>query len=1188
MKEVLLGLISKINNKVAMYIVGAVALFSSYCFVMSYLGFSYKAQLIILILVFAITIGFYFYKKYQQSIAGKMLELGILKGKGKQTLAKVQEDYMKEKMADAIKGLKTSSLGVNKTGRAALYSLPWFVIIGPPSNGKSTLLRNSGLNFPFSIEKDENYKIKGMGGTENCDWWFSDQAIFLDLAGKYTQCNTDSDQSTWLSFLSVLKKSRSKAPLNGIIVTLGLTELMAYSDSERSKTVPNISTRIKELYSKLGQLIPIYFVFTKTDRIQGFENFFSSLSEDEKQQIWGVNLTDYLKDEDSGKYIDLRFNELVQQLTRSSFAKMSLERDQIKKNEIFDFPHQFNEAVVCAQELLKTFTKQNPYQEQVRMMGAYFVSNEQLAGDLVCKGSLLNSDNNEKFIFSPQSENTGFSNKKTSYFVNDFFHKLLFKNTDAYSSNKKTIQYLKRLKIAGLASSCAALALLFISYGYSLSANTYLIKDGEHKIKSSIDVLKKSALSGEHLEVTKESIEHYQTLTNYKKILPFYLRLGLYRGEQQRDTLAQLINHSGRNSVLLPIDNVLQARLKAYFYQWQKASAKEKMLLRGNYYTILKAYMMLSFPTHLNVDFCSRVITPLWYDKVFKNNKRIEIGQSSRYYSFVHYYLSVLKSNNLKNYSVKANIALINRVRRQLYSPTNASNLYASIRTRGLDELERFSISQLLNDYGLELIDSTRKIPKYYTLQGWHKYVLPKLEATVQSASEVDWVIDVPLHSLNKTKTYKSINSKLAKKFRAQMIDLYLSEYSDQWLRFLSSIHIQQFASIDDAANQFRVLYQTQGPIAQLFIKLKEQLAIMAVPEFQTTSHHVQKTFNSLKKLANVNGKILESYFKELGAIQSDLERLSGSPDLSRDALAYGKTILSTKGQSTELQKASRLIDKVLGEIDSTVTRNLLKPLLRSPIQEAWRVILLEAKRGLNHRWYDDVFKIYQSELRNKFPFSNNNEDSQEADVVEFFRQGDGILWGFINDKLNSYLDLRNEKFTNKKWLDIGLGLSNEFLNSLQAASTISRGLFKGDKFGFNFYVYPQPTTGLKEILFESGQKYFRYQNGPQEWIKFAWPGQNSSEGALLRLSPIDQQANLTLEQLNIWGVVHLFQKARLKQLSHSRFKASWNLRGANGRPYNVSLIIRGDGRNSILNTLLFNKRSLPKSLFDIKTLETI
>ncbi len=242
----------------------------------------------------------------------------------------------------------------------------------------------------------------------------------------------------------------------------------------------------------------------------------------------------------------------------------------------------------------------------------------------------------------------------------------------------------------------------------------------------------------------------------------------------------------------------------------------------------------------------------------------------------------------------------------------------------------------------------------------------------------------------------------------------------------------------------------------------------------------------------------------------------------------------------------------------------------------------------MEQRWEDEVFRTYQSELRNKFPFSSSKEEASEADVVEFFRKGDGIFWGFIHDKLIAFVDNKHEKYNNKEWLGIGLGLSKPFLNGLSFSKKISDGLFKGDKFGFDFYICPVPTLGVKEILFESGSKYFRYQNGPLEWVNFAWPGDNSSEGALLRLSPANDQSTLALEYTNIWGVLRLLQKAKVSQLTKTKFKATWHLRGRDGRAYSASLYVRGSGRNSILNALLFNNQSLPRHLFVAVEKETI
>ena len=66
-----------------------------------------------------------------------------------------------------------------------LYQLPWYVIIGAPGSGKTTALANSGLQFPLA-DRFGKTALRGIGGTRNCDWWFTNEAVLLDTAGRYT------------------------------------------------------------------------------------------------------------------------------------------------------------------------------------------------------------------------------------------------------------------------------------------------------------------------------------------------------------------------------------------------------------------------------------------------------------------------------------------------------------------------------------------------------------------------------------------------------------------------------------------------------------------------------------------------------------------------------------------------------------------------------------------------------------------------------------------------------------------------------------------------------------------------------------------------------------------------------------------------------------------------------------------
>ena len=130
-------------------------------------------------------------------------------------------DAIRSRMGEAVKTIKTSKLG-QTTGRSALYELPWYMVIGNPAAGKSTAVVKSGLKFPFA--DNAGNIIQGIGGTRNCDWFFTTEGILLDTAGRYSV--HEEDRGEWLGFLSLLKKHRPKAPLNGVIIAVSIAELV--------------------------------------------------------------------------------------------------------------------------------------------------------------------------------------------------------------------------------------------------------------------------------------------------------------------------------------------------------------------------------------------------------------------------------------------------------------------------------------------------------------------------------------------------------------------------------------------------------------------------------------------------------------------------------------------------------------------------------------------------------------------------------------------------------------------------------------------------------------------------------------------------------------------------------------------------------------------------------------------------
>ncbi len=120
--------------------------------------------------------GYYAFRFWQARNAQRALEASVAYTEDKDSDAQLLEARMRE----AVARLKRS------TGkRNFLYQVPWYIVIGPPGAGKTTALVNSGLKFPLA-GSGEALPVAGVGGTRYCDWWFTDDAVLIDTAGRYT------------------------------------------------------------------------------------------------------------------------------------------------------------------------------------------------------------------------------------------------------------------------------------------------------------------------------------------------------------------------------------------------------------------------------------------------------------------------------------------------------------------------------------------------------------------------------------------------------------------------------------------------------------------------------------------------------------------------------------------------------------------------------------------------------------------------------------------------------------------------------------------------------------------------------------------------------------------------------------------------------------------------------------------
>lgn len=95
----------------------------------------------------------------------------------------------------------------------------------------------------------------------------------------------------WQSLLSWLIEQRQRQPLNGIILTVDLHQMMTANKAQRETYVADIHQRLQEIRLSLHSQVPLYVVFTKMDLLYGFEAMYQSLDKAEREAVLGVTFS---------------------------------------------------------------------------------------------------------------------------------------------------------------------------------------------------------------------------------------------------------------------------------------------------------------------------------------------------------------------------------------------------------------------------------------------------------------------------------------------------------------------------------------------------------------------------------------------------------------------------------------------------------------------------------------------------------------------------------------------------------------------------------------------------------------------------------------------------------------------------------------------------------------------------------
>ncbi len=1053
-------------------------------------------------------------------------ELGVLQGR----------------LGEALTELQGSKFKTHNGDSKYLYQLPWYVIIGPPGSGKTTLLKNSNLDSPLS-DKFGREAISGVGGTRNCDWWFAEEAVLLDTAGRYTtqDSNKEVDQKAWLGFLSMLKKNRPRRPINGIIIAISLDELL--TSQRLLKHAKEIRKRLQELYEQFNLTLPVYLTITKSDLLSGFSEFFYDLEKDERSQVWGITFTEDNKALSTPlPLVEAELNELEEQLHKKVVYKLEKEIDLERRKKIYAFPQQFGSIKKTVNSFVDEIFSSSRYQHEILLRGIYFTSAEQ-TGTPIDK---LLSTLSHVFGFE-QKPSTPFQSVGKSYFINNLLNKVIFQEADLVGVDEKhenRKRWFQRTALAtALLTTLTGAGLWFTSYTKNNSytdivfKNTETLKETLENSREKDDLVTATAILNRARNLATPQPELLATL-----------------GLDQKERLISEANNT--------YHDLLKSRLLPQIVKVLEEELLNNKTSTANLFKSLKSYLILSanHDEHFsaNKDLIKEIVKKAWY-------RDYATSLSPEQLSALGQHMNVLLETRPTQLPQPLDKALISQTRAILETSKLSGLIYNQVKSQLLSssKLPSFvlagsrgvvpnarSVFQRKSGTPLE-----EGIPGFYTYNGYREFRKVSGDL-VESFLADNWVLGNELAKVNLVDT------------QLEVVGLYLEEYQDEWNNLLQDVKIKSPSSLKHAAEITNILADpVQSPITRLLDEVVKQtylskpLEDAASPGGAVGGKVAKQTAKQLGYIAAANtgriGQILESSIST-----DDLESLAKkktgkSFDIvsaqfykirrlrsEEGGQTFNDAIKRLDGLSTSLRiLTGTLADEMRNEQQRTVANDLetLKTIaLRQPAPlGAWllevRAEIVSLLSGnvkgiLNTQWKTNISSFCQGKLQGRYPLQHNSpKDIAIDDFSEFFGPN-GRIEVFFKQNLASSIDRTSSIW---KWRGTGPSpISDETLSQFQRADRIKKSFFpRGSQIPtISFTIKPvKISDNLSRVTLDVDGTSLVYENGRANPVAMKWPGPKHAGYVSLESDNADTGASSSGSKEGPWAIYQMFtRKGRL------------------------------------------------------------
>ena len=1099
---------------------------------------------------------FLFRKIFAMAAAGRerrLEEQAAAQRRGASPEEQAELDAMQEQLNQAVRVLRESRLAKGKKGDEVLYTLPWLLLLGPQESGKTTVLRECGVDFPYTTAEERK---PGRGPAPACNYWFSRGAVMLDLSGRVAVGEEKSQ--AFQGFLDQLRRARKVRPIDGVIVTVSIADVLQQPAGEAERLAVHLRRRCDEMIRRLGLRFPIYVLFTKCDQVDGFREFFANLRSRDRAQVWGATISRAQRKRlPADQIFTQEFDRLVAELAAYRLPLLASEKDPRKQPAIYTFPTRMAALRDRLAGFMSALLQPTPYSERPMFRGFYLTS---AAGGPAAEAAEREVPQKWEPGRHADAESDQPKAAARSFFMESLFPQVIFADRPLATASVDT--RLRRrlwLDIAFVATLVACLTLA-VGMIFSFVQNRALIESVRQVSLRLADAgwdgrRTSDLMAMEDLRTKLEELDRYQAEGS-----PWALNWGLYRGNDVNPAARRIYFHRLRDTFVSPVAESLRHKLNGFSAGADSASGYD------DFYTTLKAYLMMTDPQRAEESFLNNALGAPWKAIAARDAETVALKQ-------LRFYAQQLPKNE-PELQLTPDANLVARARRALAQFPALIRMYTRVKNEGNAKLPPYTLAMATGGKSLDYLNSSFDVPGVFTESGWRTYFKDAVAQASKQVVKDDWV-------LGPTYSYTPSGQISDADYANRLLDMYFSEYSEVWSRFLEGVSVRTLADLAEARGALDSFSQQDSALSRLLMSVAAQTMLRRNPEQGgSITEMVSGALATLGLATRVNREELVTsiadqfaplhdmitspdgkspslsaqYVEVIGRIHSKLESLFGAGTQWEQVKAY-VGMIATNISGDEFHDGFRVTSRVTQQCRTRSTQPI-GALLEQPLRQSWAAILRDVGYRLDGLWKTRIADSYRRDVESRFPFNPNGQDLPLSMLAQYLKPGDGTLWAFFESDLKMFLTPSENQWAPASLIGAQVDFAPGFLEFLGRANAVRQALYGsgGADPTATFDLTPEPTPGMTESLLEIGDQALRYRNERPVPQPFTWPSRTGSPQAKISISITANSG----ERPGIpsidgeWALFRLLNQASVVAQSQTTYGVTWSLPSADGRKFAV------------------------------------